>query len=58
MPPPPRMAIAAIMALVSLGRPEEAVRRYEACRKSLRRELDLEPGIPLLEAYTRAKLCL
>ena len=51
-------ALAAMQALIALGRPEEAVRRYEACNKALKRELDMEAGIPLLEAFHRAKLSL
>ncbi|MFN8609266.1 MAG: response regulator [Vulcanimicrobiota bacterium] len=50
--------LAAMNALVALGRPEEAVRRYEACCRALRKELGMEPGIPLLEAYQRARLSL
>jgi len=51
-------ALAAMTALIALGRPEEAVRRYEACCRALRKELGMEPGIPLLEAYQRARLSL
>ena len=51
-------ALAAMNSLVALGRPEEAVRRYEACCRALRKELAMEPGIPLLEAYQRARLSL
>ncbi|MBS2040702.1 response regulator [bacterium] len=51
-------ALAAMNALVALGRPEEAVRRYEACCRALRKELGMEPAIPLMEAYHRAKLSL
>jgi len=49
-------ALAAMQALTALGRPEEAVRRYESFARVLRRELDMEPGIPLFEAYQRARL--
>lgn len=38
------------------GRPEGAVRQYETCKRLLARELQLEPGIPILEAYQRALL--
>ncbi|MEW6284095.1 MAG: bacterial transcriptional activator domain-containing protein, partial [Candidatus Eremiobacterota bacterium] len=43
-------------SLIALGRPEEAVRQFEACRRALRSELDMEPSIDLLRAYQQAQL--
>lgn len=43
---------------LSLGRPEESIRLYEMCCKTLRRELAMEPSIAILEAYQRARLSL
>lgn len=43
---------------LGLGRPEESIRLYELCCKTLRRELAMEPSIAILEAYQRARLSL
>lgn len=48
----------AMQALLALGRPEEAARSFERCRKALIRELEMEPGVPLLELHQRALLSL
>ena len=48
----------AMQALQALGRSEEAVRLYDRCRKALHRELEMEPGLPLLEAHQRALMSL
>jgi two-component SAPR family response regulator len=48
----------AMQALLALGRPEEAARAFERCRKALGRELEMEPGVPLLELQQRALLSL
>jgi len=45
-------------ALIALGRPEQAVRQYETCRKILERDLGIEPSLGLVEAYHRARLGL
>lgn len=50
--------ILAMQALLALGRAEEAVRSFERCRKALGRELEMEPGVPLLEMQQRALLSL
>ena len=43
---------------LALGRPAEAVRRFEAHRRVLARELEMEPSLELLELYHRARLGL
>ena len=50
--------LTSIHALLGLGRPENAVRQFESCQKTLARELGMEPSIELLEAYQRARLSL
>ncbi|MBX3168825.1 MAG: response regulator [Candidatus Eremiobacteraeota bacterium] len=45
-------------AHMALGRPDQAVRQYEVCRKILDRELGIEPSLALVEAYHRARLGL
>ena len=50
--------LTSIHALLGLGRPENAVRQFETCQKTLARELGMEPSIELLEAYQRARLSL
>jgi DNA-binding SARP family transcriptional activator len=45
-------------ALIALGRPEQAVRQFETCRKILERDLGIEPSLGLVEAYHRARLGL
>lgn len=47
-----------MQAQVALGRPQEAIRQYEAHCRVLRRELDVEPSLDLLELYHRARLGL
>ncbi|MEW6279327.1 MAG: response regulator, partial [Candidatus Eremiobacterota bacterium] len=41
----------ALAALLALGRPEEAVRLFESCRRTLQQELGMEPTLKLLEFY-------
>lgn len=48
--------LAALRALVGLGRPEQAIRRFEGFQKTLSKELGLEPSLELLEWYHRARL--
>lgn len=43
-------------AYIALGRPEQAVRQYEVCRKILESDLGIEPSLSLVEAYHRARL--
>jgi len=45
-------------AHMALGRPDQAVRQYEVCRKILDRDLGIEPSLALVEAYHRARLGL
>lgn len=45
-------------AHIALGRPEQAVKQYEICRKILERDLGIEPSLGLVEAYHRARLGL
>jgi DNA-binding SARP family transcriptional activator len=47
-----------VQANVALKRPQEAVRRFEACRKLLSRDLGVEPTLDLLRAYQNAQLSL
>jgi hypothetical protein len=48
----------AMQALSGLGRHDQLIRHYEAMERRLRQEMDLEPTIPMLELYHRAKLSL
>ncbi|MFN8610031.1 MAG: response regulator [Vulcanimicrobiota bacterium] len=50
--------LALIRAYQAMGRNEEAVRQYQICQRSLKEELDLEPGLAIFEAYQRARLSL
>ena len=45
-------------AHMAAGRPEQAVRQYEICRKILETDLGIEPSLALIEAYHRARLGL
>ncbi len=47
-----------MQAHLSARRPEEAIRQYESCCQTLRKELAMEPSIALMEAYQRARLSL
>lgn len=47
-----------MMSLMSLGRPEQAVRHYEQCRKRLAEDLGMEPSLALEKACQRALLSL
>ncbi len=40
------------------GRPQEAVRQFDACKRLLRQGLGMEPSIELMEAHQRALLSL
>jgi DNA-binding SARP family transcriptional activator len=51
-------ALLSMQALLQLGRPEEAARIFDRTRKTLARELEMEPGLPLLEMNQRALLSL
>lgn len=46
----------AMQASYALGRHEESVRLFERFRRNLERELKVEPPIPLLELYHRARM--
>lgn len=48
----------AMRALLRLGQPEKAVRDFERFAQTLRRELEVEPTLELLECYQRARLAL
>lgn len=48
----------AMEAQLALAQPVEAIRLFERCRKVMLRELQAEPGIPLLELYHRARMLL
>lgn len=48
----------AMEAQLALAQPVEVIRLYEKCQKVMARELQVEPGIPLLEMYHRARLLL
>lgn len=45
-------------AYMASGRPEQAVRQYDVCRKILENDLGIEPSLALVEAYHRARLGL
>ncbi|MCA9795747.1 MAG: response regulator [Candidatus Eremiobacteraeota bacterium] len=49
-------ALRAMEACLELGRPEGALKLFQLCQKSLKRELDLEPSIDLLRAQQKALL--
>jgi DNA-binding response OmpR family regulator len=50
--------LALMRASVALGQPEAAVRQFEAAKRTLHKELGMEPSIALLEAHQRALLSL
>ncbi|MGE0492353.1 MAG: response regulator [Vulcanimicrobiota bacterium] len=50
--------LACMHAYLGLGRPEQAVRQYEICKKRLANELGMEPSIAILEAHQRALLSI
>ncbi|MBT9583826.1 response regulator [bacterium] len=52
-----RAAAHRMRALCQLGRPEEALRTFEAVTKRLRQEYDLEPSTEMIEWCTRARMC-
>jgi DNA-binding SARP family transcriptional activator len=43
---------------LGLGRPEQAVRQFEVCQRTLATELQMEPSLDLLEAHQRSLLSL
>ena len=43
---------------LGLGKPEQAVRTYEGCLRTLRLDLGIEPSLELFELYQRARLSL
>lgn len=47
-----------MQAYLASGRPEQAVRLFERCSRTLKSELEMEPSIELLSLYHRAKLSL
>ena len=50
--------LAAMRAHLWQNRPEWSIRTFETAQKVLQRELGAEPGLPLLEAFQRARLSL
>jgi two-component SAPR family response regulator len=50
--------LVSIRAYLESGRPEQAIRQFEICRRTLAQELDLEPSTEVIEAYQRARLAL
>lgn len=48
----------AMQSLLALGRPQEVIRHYEGHCRTLRRELDMEPPLELMELAHRARLGL
>ncbi|MBI3925846.1 MAG: hypothetical protein HY319_09925, partial [Armatimonadetes bacterium] len=50
--------LAVMRALMAVGRPEEAVRQFDQCRKVLAREMKMEPSIEMLEVHQRALLSI
>jgi len=47
-----------MQSLLAMGRPQEAIRHYECHCRTLRRELDMEPPLELMELSHRARLGL
>lgn len=47
-----------MQAYLASNRPEQAVRLFERCTRTLKSELEMEPSIELLSLYHRAKLSL
>lgn len=45
-----------MQSYLAQGQPEQAIRQYEVCQKTLARELDMEPSLAIFEAYQRARL--
>lgn len=50
--------MAALKAMSVLGRHAQLLQHYEAMERRLRQDMELEPTIPMLELYHRAKLSL
>jgi DNA-binding response OmpR family regulator/DNA-binding SARP family transcriptional activator len=50
--------LVAMQAHLLDGRPEQAMRQFETCRKRLAADLDMEPTIALLECFHKARLGL
>lgn len=48
--------LVSLQAYLGLARPEQAIRHYEACERTLSRELGIEPSIELFKAYQKARL--
>ncbi len=47
---------AIMLAHLAMGRPDQAVRQFQTCQKTLASELDIEPSTALLEVHQRALL--
>ena len=47
-----------MQSLLALGRPQEVIRHYEGHCRTLRRELEMEPSLELMELAQRARLGL
>jgi two-component SAPR family response regulator len=47
-----------MQAYIGMGRPEEAVRRFDRYEKVLKNELELEPSTDLIRVYHQAKMAL
>lgn len=51
-------AALAMKASLELNRPEQAIRLYESCRRTLRLELDLEPSLDLEKLQIQARMAM
>ena len=54
----PRAQNLVLRAYVGTGQPDRAVRHFQQHQQKLKRELDVEPSIELLEAYHLARLAV
>ena len=54
----PRAQNVVLRAYVGTGQPDRAVRHFQQHQQKLKRELDVEPSIELLEAYHLARLAV
>lgn len=50
--------LALMESQIALGRHQEAIRQYERCEAVLRSDLGMEPSIPLVKAFQKAKLAV
>ncbi|MFN8608639.1 MAG: response regulator [Vulcanimicrobiota bacterium] len=47
---------ALMQAALAANRPDEAIRRFDLCKRVFQRELQIEPGLALFELYQKARL--